>query len=106
MTALISDDDGKTWCAQLLLDERSDVSYPDVKEAEDGYIYITYDRERGAYKHSMDEVYACAREILVARVTEEDILAGQVQDTGSYLKRVVSKLGEYHGPTAIFHPKK
>jgi hypothetical protein len=54
----------------------------------------------------MDEVYACAREILVARVTEEDILAGQVQDTGSYLKRVVSKLGEYHGPTAVFPPKK
>jgi hypothetical protein len=106
LTALLSEDEGKTWCAQLLLDERSDVSYPDVKEADDGYIYITYDRERGAYKHNMDEVYGCAREILVARVTEDDILAGQVKDFGSYLKRVASKLGEYHGPEAIFPVKK
>ena len=106
LTALLSEDDGKTWCAQLLLDERSDVSYPDVKEADDGYIYITYDRERGAYKHSMNEVFACAREILVAKITEADILNGQIQDPGSCLKRIVSKLGAYNGPEVDFDAHK
>lgn len=99
LTALLSDDDGKTWTKGLMLDERSGVSYPDAKEAEDGYIYITYDRERGAYKKSLEEAQACAREILVARVTEADILAGTIVDENSYLKRVVSKLGEYKGST-------
>lgn len=98
LTALLSEDDGKTWCAQLLLDERSDVSYPDAKEADDGYIYITYDRERGAYKKNMGEVFASAREILVAKITEADILAGQIQNPGSYLRRIVSKLTDYDGP--------
>ncbi|MBE6976095.1 MAG: helix-turn-helix domain-containing protein [Ruminococcaceae bacterium] len=97
LMALLSEDDGKTWCARLMLDPRGEVSYPDVKEADHGYIYITYDRERGAYKKNMGEVYASAREILLARVTEADILAGEVRDPGSYLQRIVSKLGEYHG---------
>ena len=97
LTALLSDDDGKTWSKGLLLDGRSGVSYPDATEGEDGYIYITYDRGRGAYKKTMEEALACPREILVARVTEEDILKGAVCDPASYLARVVSKLGEYAG---------
>lgn len=102
LMALLSDDDGKTWTKGLMLDERSAVSYPDAKEADDGYIYITYDRDRGAYKKTMEDALACEREILVARVTEEDILNGEVIDSGSYLKRVVSKLGEYKGAELNF----
>lgn len=97
LTALLSEDDGKTWCAKLLLDGRNDVSYPDVKEADDGYIYITYDRERGAYKKNLAEAMSCAREILMSRITEQDILSGELTDSGSYLGRVVSALGDYQG---------
>ena len=102
LMALLSNDDGKTWTKGLMLDERSAVSYPDAKEADDGYIYITYDRDRGAYKKTMEDALACEREILVARVTEADILNGEVIDSGSYLKRVVSKLGEYKGAELNF----
>jgi len=98
LTALLSEDDGKTWCAKLLLDERDFISYPDVKEADDGYIYIVYDHERGAYKKSLDSALSCAREILMAKITENDILQGEIKDNGSYLKRVVNKLGVYNGP--------
>ena len=93
LTALLSDDDGKTFPHFLLLDARDLVSYPDATEAEDGYIYITYDRERGYPKTSLEEAYACAREILTAKITEEDILNGALADPGSYLQNVVSKLG-------------
>jgi len=98
LMALLSEDDGKTWSKGLMLDERSGVSYPDAKEADDGYIYITYDRDRGAFKKTLAEAESCAREILVARVTEKEILSGAVSCPGSYLKRVVSKLGKYRGP--------
>ncbi len=92
LTALISDDDCKTWKYKLLLDERDCVSYPDVKEADDGYIYITYDRERGAFFQTWESIENAAREILMAKVTEEDIIAGKLVNEGSRLKHVISKL--------------
>lgn len=95
MAALLSDDDGKSWKYSLMLDTRNDVSYPDAAEGEDGYIYITYDCQRGAFKKSLDEVYECDREILVAKITEEDIMAGKLVNKGSRLKIVASKLGKY-----------
>lgn len=95
MTAFLSDDDGKTWPHSLLLDPRRQVSYPDAMEAEDGFIYIIYDRERGCFKDSMAAVYADAREILTCKIKEEDIIAGKLVSDGAYLQNVVSKLGEY-----------
>jgi len=95
LASMLSEDDGKTWKYTLMLDERSDVSYPDATENEDGYIYITYDRERGGFLNSMDEVYKCAREILVAKITEDDIIAGKLVSPCSKLKVVASKLGKY-----------
>ena len=95
LTAMLSEDEGKTWPYKLLLDERSGVSYPDAKETEDGSIYITYDRERGAFYKSLDVVYSKAREILCARITEKDIIHGAIVEEGSFLKRIVSKLGKY-----------
>lgn len=78
--ALLSDDDGRTWPHRLLLDGRNDVSYPDAAIDVGGRIYIIYDRERKG-----------AREILMASVTEEDILAGEVKSKESFLSRVVDE---------------
>lgn len=105
LTALLSDDDGKTWKWQLLLDERNEVSYPDAVEMEEGSIYIVYDRERGGFKSSLEAVYASAREILVAKITEEDIMQGSLVSEGSYLKKVVSKLEKFEGDDKVFFPK-
>ena len=52
LTAFISEDDGETWPYSLLLDRRNNVSYPDVKEDENGNIYVIYDRERGGFLDS------------------------------------------------------
>ena len=95
LTAMLSEDDGITWPYKLLLDERSNVSYPDATENDDGYIYITYDRERGAFLDSLEKAYASAREILTAKITEDDIIAGRVESSEGYLKRVALKLGKY-----------
>ena len=80
LTAFLSDDDGKTWEGGLLLDGRDHVSYPDATQADDGEIYVIYDRERGG-----------AKEILMARIREEDIFAGRVVAQGSRLQMIVNK---------------
>lgn len=95
LTALLSEDDGKTWKYKLLLDERNYVSYPDVAEGTDGYLYIVYDRERGDKKSSLKEAYAAAREILYAKITEADIMAGELVSSESKLRCIISKLGKY-----------
>ncbi len=93
LTAMLSEDDGKTFPYEFLLDERNNVSYPDAVEGDDGFIYITYDRDRGAYKSSLSEALACEREILTAKVSEQDIINGAIVTEGSFTKNVVSKLG-------------
>ncbi len=94
LTAMLSDDDGATFKGFLLLDGRGNVSYPDVKEADDGFLYIIYDHERGA-RYSKDVDYSTyEKAILMAKVTEADILAGQIVTEGSRLRMTVTKLGE------------
>lgn len=105
LIAMISEDECETWKYKFVLDEREQVSYPDVVESDDEYIYITYDRERGCGKRNFDEVYASAREILYAKITEADIEAGKIVDEGSVLKRITSKLGEYEGEEYSFEDK-
>ncbi len=80
LTAWLSEDDGTSWKGGLMLDERSRISYPDGTQAPDGTIYITYDRERSPLG-----------EILMARITEKDILAGKLVTPGSKLKMLVSR---------------
>lgn len=80
LCARLSFDDGKTWVGGLMLDERSQVSYPDGTQDADGSIYIAYDHER--YK---------AREILFAKFTEKDILAGKLVSPKSRLKCLISQ---------------
>ena len=72
---------------KILLDERAGVSYPDISEGPDGVIYVHYDFDR--YR---------AAEILLARLREEDLMAGKIVAPGSALRNVVkSKLGMNHG---------
>lgn len=80
LMAFLSEDDGKTWKGGLMLDARKNVSYPDGDQAADGTIYVIHDRERTA-----------AREILLSRFTEEDVLAGKPVSAVAKLKMLVSK---------------
>lgn len=80
LTAFVSDDDGKSWQGGLVIDPRDSVSYPDAAEAPDGTIYVIYDRERGG-----------AKEILCARIREDDILAGKPVSSGAQLQMLVNK---------------
>jgi len=80
LTAFLSDDDGLTWKGGLLLDERDGVSYPDGVQVADGTIYVTYDYQRQRDK-----------EILMAVVTEEDILKGKLISSNSRLRVLINK---------------
>lgn len=80
LTAMISRDDGSTFEGVLLLDERDNVSYPDGVEADNGLIYIVYDRERYGGK-----------EILLAVFREEDVLAGECVTETARLKVIVQE---------------
>ena len=80
LTAWLSDDDGATWQGGLMLDERKGISYPDGFQAPDGTIYISYDRNRKT-----------DGEVLLARFTEEDILARRVMGKKSKLGILISR---------------
>lgn len=81
LTAMLSDDEGRTWPARLLLDDRMNVSYPDAVEGPDGTLWIAYDRDRYG-----------EREVLMAVITEQDVLHGRVS-SGSRLKVLVNRAG-------------
>ena len=85
LTALISDDDGKTFTHSLLLDSRSSVSYPSGNVTKDGRIILAYDRERTG-----------AREILLASFTEQDVRNGYFGEN-SYTQKIVSIGGKKGG---------
>ena len=82
LAAMLSDDDGKTWYGNLMLDTREQISYPDGMEGEDGFIYITYDRER-----------YMAGEILMARFTEDDVAAGKIVSKCSKFQMLINVSG-------------
>ena len=79
MTAMLSMDDGKTWPYTLVLDARSDVSYPDGMQDENGAIYIIHDRGRYA-----------AKEMLLSVFTEADIIAGDFVGATSRSRVLIS----------------
>lgn len=97
LTAMLSEDDGKTFPYRLLLDERKSIAYPDAAIDKMGRIHITYDRERGSFCSRFEDIMNSAREILTACITEEDILNGAITSKDSYLKRVAYKLTDYDG---------
>lgn len=81
LSAMLSDNDGKSWYGHLLLDERANVSYPDGIESSEGVFHVIYDRERTG-----------AKEILWATFTEDDVAAGEPLSGACRLKRVVSRV--------------
>ncbi|NOU66075.1 exo-alpha-sialidase [Paenibacillus sp. LMG 31461] len=80
LKAFLSEDEGNTWKGGLMLDSREGVSYPDVGLAPDGTIYISYDFKRDTHGH-----------ILMARIKEDDILAGELICPGSRLSMLICK---------------
>ena len=81
LTAFLSEDGGKTWAYTLLLDGRSGVSYPDVIE-DNGTFYVVYDYDR----FNTGRMY-------MAKITEADIVAGQLVTEGTYLKHCFASMG-------------
>ena len=90
LTALISKDDGETWEGCLMIDEREGSQQPDFVEGNDGFIYITYGRAP-----------QFAAESMLAIVTEEDILAGNLVNPNSKLRIIAGKsTGMMRNPVA------
>ncbi len=83
LTAFVSDDEGKTWKGGLRIDPRARVAYPDAFQAPDGSIYVTYDHDRNTKKD----------ELLFAKFTEADVLAGRLVTAGSSLRNVIFSEG-------------
>ena len=92
MKICLSEDGGDTFPYEMVLDARENVSYPDLAEDEKGNLYIVYDRERdNRIKLNRESwVSEAAKEILLCRLTVEDIKRGSPAD-GSYVGRVLSK---------------
>ncbi len=80
LSAWLSEDDGKSWQGGLILDDRKGVSYPDGFQSPDETIFISYDRNR-----------AIDGEILLARFTEDDILARSLVTPDSRLRLLICK---------------
>jgi predicted neuraminidase len=83
LSAWLSEDEGKTWKGGLVIEDRNGVSYPDGFQTPDGTIYISYDRQRSEYG-----------EVLMARITEDDILSGTLINPSSKLKMIIYKPGK------------
>lgn len=83
LRAFISIDEGKTWQGNLLLDERTGVSYPTGFQAPDGYIYISYDHQRTR-----------EGDVLMARFNENDVLSERIVSKRGKLRMQISKPGK------------
>lgn len=89
LTAYLSDDDGVTWKGGVILDERVGISYPDGVQSPDGSILIIYDFDRKG-----------ARQILMARFREEDVLAGKLSSEGASERILVNQASGRDSRTA------
>ena len=64
-----------------------------------GYLKTHMNQGACIYEKSLEDALKCEREILLAKITEEDIIAGKIVSPGSFTKRVISKLTVYRGTT-------
>jgi hypothetical protein len=94
MKLCLSTDGGESFPYELILDERVQVSYPDLDEDADGNLYIVYDRERDNRRRLDRETWTseAAKEILLCRVRREDVMSGALSEN-SFIARVISKGG-------------
>ncbi len=88
LTAYLSADNCRSWSGGLLLDERTNVSYPDGFEFEDGRIFIVYDHKRvdGA--------------LFAAVFREDEIQAGKLLHSDSCLKKIIYRTQNYSSITS------
>jgi len=95
MEVYLSKDGADTFYAHLILDEDENVSYPDVCQDEEGWIYIIHDCERDNRNHIdlATLTSGAAKEIRLSRLRKEDIETGTLS-AGAFLKKVISKGGE------------
>lgn len=82
LTIYLSEDDGVTWKHSILLDNRTEVSYPDLAQDSQGNIYVIWDM--GRYEQ---------KEMRMSIMTEQDIKKGKLAFENE--KIVVSKLSNY-----------
>ena len=78
LTALISEDEGRTWWGGLLLDGRTECSYPDGQQLPDGSVVVVSDFSR-----------VKTREISFVRFSPDDVIAGRAEPE----RRIIS-IGE------------
>ncbi len=95
LVAYLSEDDGKTWTHELVIDARAGTTYPDAVESEDGFIYMIHDVQRDN-RQTVDKCDPsksnAEKEICLSRFTVEDIINGEVVTEGSFLVKVISKI--------------
>lgn len=94
MTAFLSEDEGRTWCASMVIDP-GDSSYPDAVEDDAGNIYLVHDRGRFSF-----------REIVFSRFTEKDIMAGKLVEHTSFCNQIISKAPSVPFDAEIFAAQK
>ncbi|WP_448660499.1 sialidase family protein [Sphingomonas sp. CJ99] len=70
LTLAISEDEGLTWPHSVVIDNRHQISYPIIDFDENGDVLVVYDFQRAA-----------GREIVLARTTEANIIAGNATVT-------------------------
>ena len=80
--AYLSVDHGETYPYKISIDNRSDVTYPAAFE-KDGFIYIAWDKGRYLEK-----------EFRISKITEQDIIDGEVTAPGTFEKRTINKLND------------
>ncbi len=79
MVCSLSEDNGETFRYHLQLDTRRSCSYPDCTLDDEGNIWATWDVQRDNRQEPVPghpEQSSAAKEIVVTRFTEEDIMAG------------------------------
>lgn len=95
MVVSLSEDEGKTWKYDFMIDERRGVSYPDFATDDEGNIYIIHDCQRDNRQEQDEEnplKSNAEKEIVVTKITVDDIKAGKLVSGGSYLKNIISKV--------------
>jgi hypothetical protein len=87
ISAALSEDGGKTFPYVLLLDERVGSSYAHCDVTAEGDIFVVYDQGRSRADKTSGS------EILFARITEKDIIKGELVSPRSCIKRLVTRYG-------------
>lgn len=93
MRAFLSDD-GKHWEHALTLDTRHSTTYPDGCQDDDGNIWVVYDCQRDNRQEPLpwdETVSSAAKEIVLTKFREEDIVAGDFVTKESRMPHWIAK---------------